>query len=513
MRMLDVTPSADQSKSKFALPTITKIAGVLALTLFAIFLGLLTAVFPVSYTIRVTIILSAAVIFIAALSIPAARPAPDSFLRGLTYALLVVWVVWPAYLTYKIGPTPGLSPTRVLYWSLILIWFFWFAASSSLRSTLWSRLKPIRPFGIVLGTYLLWMLICAIATGYIFSLYYAIKLMLGPVLIFLIVISCFRGRADVERALFYVVLAAILSSCIGIAESIHKANFFAGLLQIDPDATATMEWAVGDRSRDGIYRVASTFSHPLALGEYLVMSLPLAVYLLMYGDSRLKRVLVFAGLPLIAVAIYTTHTRSSLIAAGVVVFFVLVFLGLRMARQRKSFAITILGAFMLIFIIVAALAAVSAAPDLIAGRSANEASSSAVRRVMLERGNQLVAAEPVLGYGPGFSGEAIGLLPGVSRVTIDSYFLSVAIETGIPGLVLFLGLLLIPIMKGFLFSFGRSSRENLLAFVLAISLLAFAIVKTILSLTNNLDSAFVLIALLAVTLLQEGGAGKKGSIR
>lgn len=516
MRMLDVMPSSGQLKSKFTLPTLTKSAGLLALTLFAIFLGLLAAVFPVSYTIRVTIILSAAVIFLAALSIPAATPAPGRLLRGLIYALLVVWIVWPAYLTYKIGPTPGLSPTRILYWSVILIWFFWFIASSSLRSTLWSRLKRVRPLGTILGIYLLWMAICAIATDHIFySLYYAIRLMLGPVLIFLIVLSCFRGREDVERALLYVVLAAILSSCIGIAESVHKANFFADLLQVDPDAIATMEWAVGDRSRDGTYRVASTFSHPLAFGEYLSMVLPLAVYQLIYGGTALKRFLALAAFPLIAVALYTTHTRSSMVAAGVVMIFVIVFLGARMIRQRKSFAVTILGAFMLVSIIFAALAAVSAAPELIAGRSAGEAGSTAVRLSMLERGGHLIAEEPILGYGPGLGVVTLGFLPGVSKLTLDSYFLSVVLETGVPGLLLFLGLLMIPIMKGFAFSLGKSSRENLLAFALAASLLAFAIVKTVLSLTNNLDSAFVLIALLAVMLVQGQGdeAGKKGSIR
>lgn len=513
MRMLNGASPPVPLKSRFSPPTITKSVGVLALALFAIFLGLLAAVFPVSYTIRIAIILSTAVIFLAALSIPVAKPAPDSFLRGLTYALLVVGIVWPVYLTYKFGPTPGLSPTRLLYWSLVLIWFFWFVASRSLRSALWSRLKSVGPFGAILVIYLLWMVICAIASGQIFSLYYTVKLMLGPVLLFLIVLTCFRGRPDVERALFYMVLAAIISSCIGIAETVHKANFFAGLLQVDPDAIATMEWAVSDRSREGAYRAASTFTHPLAFGEYLSMILPLAVYQLIYGGTALKRFLALVALPLIAVGIYITHTRSSLIASGAVVILVLIFLGIRMARQRKSFTITIMGVFTLVSVILVAVAALIGASEMVSGRSAAEAGSSNVRLLMLDRGSHLIAEAPILGYGPGLGGITLGFLPGVSKLTLDSYFLSVALETGIPGLLLFLGLVTIPIVKGFVFSLRKSSRENLLAFLLATSLLAFVIVKTVLSLTNNFDSAFVLIALSAVTLLQGNDISDEGKMQ
>ena len=128
---------------------------------------------------------------------------------------------------------------------------------------------------------------------------------------------------------------------------------------------------------------------------------------------------------------------------------------------------------------------------LVKGRSTAETGSSQARVIMLERGQKLLADQPVQGYGSGLAALQIGLLPGQRSLTIDSYFLTVAIESGYVGLGLFaLGWLAVA-ARGALAGMKAAGVGSWVLITLVTAIVASLIVKTVLSLTNNLDLLYL----------------------
>src|SRR6202007_1659913 len=86
--------------------------------------------------------------------------------------------------------------------------------------------------------------------------------------------------------------------------------------------------------------------------------------------------------------------------------------------------------------------------QLAAGRSYREQQSSNMRILMWERGEPLVMARPVLGYGGGTSAELAGVRANMGGTyTIDDYYLSTLLDSGYVGAVL-LGLFLLSLVIG-----------------------------------------------------------------
>lgn len=484
----------------------------LAVGFVALVFGGIAALYPASFTAQLTMLIAVGVIFLAALLIPSEASAPFTSLRRLLYALVVVWVAWPTYLSYHGLPGPDVNPPRLLYWALVALWFFWFVASRDLRAQLFSRIKRFKPFVIMLFLYLAWLVLGSLfSEGVMYSLHYSIKLMIGPVLIFFIALSILRDRRDVDVVFFLMVIGALIACAVGFWEAAKKANVFYDLVpSLFPQGTAAAEfWAdklASDKSRAGAYRVMATFSHPLTFGEYLVLCLPLAVYLLGYSRHFWVRSLSLAAIPAMLAGIYLSHTRSTLLAAGVVIASVVAFLGVRAVRQRRSFGLSVAGTFSIVALIFALIMLAGVATELVVGRNAAEAGSSMTRVIMLERGASRVLESPIVGHGPGLAAYKLGFLPGLGTLTIDNYYLSVAIDTGLIGLILFLGLLLYPIVKGFFTSQPLLGRDGARISVIVAALLGFSVVKVVLSLTENLGEVFLLIALLAVAITRADDA-------
>jgi O-antigen ligase len=169
-------------------------------------------------------------------------------------------------------------------------------------------------------------------------------------------------------------------------------------------------------------------------------------------------------------------------------------------RQKLSFAKATVGFFALVTLAVAVIPMIGISLEMVAGTSAAEEGSTLARMVMFEQGGSLVFDQPLLGYGPGRAAVTLGFLPGFSVLTIDSYYLTVALESGLPGLLLFITLLGYPIIKGWIGSVRFSGRDRVRIVTITFTLIGFSVIKSVLSLTENFDTAFLLIALLFISL-------------
>jgi O-antigen ligase len=106
-----------------------------------------------------------------------------------------------------------------------------------------------------------------------------------------------------------------------------------------------------------------------------------------------------------------------------------------------------------------------------------------------------IMKRPVLGYGTGRASRILGFWGGT--LTIDNYYLSLALEFGVPGPLAFLAMLVAFGIAGLKRAMTAPPAMTAIYLACAAAAAAIAIGRTITSLTGNLAMIFVLIAAFA----------------
>jgi len=249
--------------------------------------------------------------------------------------------------------------------------------------------------------------------------------------------------------------------------------------------------------RDSQYRVKATFHHPLLLAEYLVCMLPLLFY--RFGRARvLERAALAVLLAMIVWVIFKAQSRSAIVTALLVTLaFAGVFLARSFARKRLD-ARTVLSLLAIPLLLVFLAAAYAYVFELAVGRSRAEYASSIARLAMLAQGIPLLLAKPVFGYGIGNGPLTLGFLSERGKITLDNYYLSLTLDSGIPALVLLLALMVWAVNRGLRSVFAKDRGNAYMGAALSISVLAFAVMKSILATEHNFPLFFILLGALLV---------------
>ncbi len=129
--------------------------------------------------------------------------------------------------------------------------------------------------------------------------------------------------------------------------------------------------------------------------------------------------------------------------------------------------------------------------DMVLGGAA-QAGSTDARYVQWAAGMPFIKSNPITGHGFGLGGVIIEL------GQIDSYILSLAVETGILGLVFFMGLLTLPVWYGLRNYLSDMSESGALAGALACSFVGFIMNRLVLSQKENHPLIFSLLAIVIV---------------
>ncbi len=128
--------------------------------------------------------------------------------------------------------------------------------------------------------------------------------------------------------------------------------------------------------------------------------------------------------------------------------------------------------------------------DMVLGGAAQAGSTEA-------RYGQWLAAIPFIKANP-ITGHGFGLGGYVIESSIDSYVVSLLLETGIPGLAFFTGLLLIPVWYGLRSYLSNSSETGAAAGAVACSIVAFTANRLVLSQKENHMLIFSLLAIAVI---------------
>jgi O-antigen ligase len=128
--------------------------------------------------------------------------------------------------------------------------------------------------------------------------------------------------------------------------------------------------------------------------------------------------------------------------------------------------------------------------DSVLGGAA-QASSTDARYLQWAAGIPAIKSNPITGHGFGQGGEIIGM-------GTDSYMLTLVLETGILGLVLFVGMLVLPVWYGLRNYLSEMSESGALAGALACSFIGFFMNRLVLSQKENHMLIFSLLAIVIV---------------
>jgi hypothetical protein len=243
------------------------------------------------------------------------------------------------------------------------------------------------------------------------------------VIVFYLILSVARRRADVEFLVRVLVVGGAIVSCLGLLELWSHYNIFNHLATFIPFLSlADTTTGLG---RGGHTRVMASAQHPIALGAVLVMLLPLAVYL---ARSTGRRLWWGAGLVILLCGM------ASLSRTGILMLFViiLVYVRLRPASTKRLWPLIVPGLLVIHIALPGTLGTFESSffpKGGIVAQQRNQAVGSG-RIASLGPGLHVVGQDPFVGQGYG-TRVVDGSHP--NSFIVDDQWLSTAMETGILG--------------------------------------------------------------------------------
>jgi hypothetical protein len=319
------------------------------------------------------------------------------------------------------------------------------------------------------------------------------------------VISCvlFRRGEYVERYMALLCLLAIPVILIEFQETREQhvlwVNNIPKILQV-PDPSVKLILTPNYRPGINLYRANSTFSSPLLLAEYLALLTPFLLHFGFYARKILWRLAAFGMIPVIFVAIRLTDSRLGIV--GMLISMLLYGMLWSIVRWRSHakdlFAAATVYGYPAVFI--SALLVVFSSHRLrtmVMGGDA-QASSSAARDDQLHMAMTQLAKNPI-GHGTGQSGLALGFPPG-AFITVDNYFINLAMDYGVLGVIVWSGMILVAILEAVRCclspAYAGRPEARLLA-ALAVGLAAFMVIKWVHGQADNHSIIYMMLGMIS----------------
>ena len=422
-------------------------------------------------------------------------------LRALEYFFpiyIVFSIVWPRYLAFSFGGGPDITPARIMLAVLLLLWG-WTLISPSCRRELFVSIRQNKLFFGLLSGYIVWRFITAFFSEVLgLSMYQYVKELFEALLMGFIVISAVRTTDHLWRLLHLLMLATLVVILVGVVEKIINSNPFSHFLFHGFHfSNEYVEEALADKTRSGKYRIESTFANPLLFVEYISFILPIAISVAVMSPSRMYRWMGALAVPGIVGLAAFTGSRSSLVVIALSLGLLGLLLVVRAIRMKQFARVVLMISFgtpLLTALVGTLMIWKGVDLSIVTGRSVDEMNSTHARLEMLNMAIPRFLEHPILGFGNGLAAEVLGFNAG-TQLTIDNYYISLILDSGLPGLLLFLSLFFVAAYTGIKVKSVGNDNLAFLGGLLAMSIFSMLVVKSILSIPHNLPYLVIAAAL------------------
>jgi O-antigen ligase len=423
-------------------------------------------------------------------------------IRRAFFVMMIADLAIPFYYALQFSGLPWISVRRLATFALIAPFLVAVAASSEVRQQIAERVRAsLLIFICAIGFLAFAGLSVLTSINPTESTSAVVDLILSCYVPFFAMIYIARDKNDLVFLLKIICLCAVFNTGAGIVEFFIKHRFFVdifpkGMLatMIENNPTLANLLPNPQDFRNGLFRASSTFVTPLSFGEFEIIVIPIGLFFLMHRETLFERTLggavAFGGI----FGIFCSGSRGGFVGviASLAVFFT--FYSIRKVMTNKGSlvpAITALLAIIGFGCVIGAIMLSHSVHDTVLGGAA-QANSTDARYIQWAAGTPFIKSNPITGHGFGMGGYIIG------QPSIDSYILSLVVETGVPGLVFFLGLLVLPVWYGLRNYLSDVSESGALAGALACSFIGFIMNRLVLSQKENHMLMFSLLAIVIV---------------
>lgn len=410
---------------------------------------------------------------------------------ALFTAYMISLMVWPDYLAVQLPGLPWITFARLFAIPMTLVYLISLSQSRTYRQEIGHVLSTTGPLWRLLAAF---SVLALISIGFssqpMASLNKYIVYLYSGLVVFLVACHLFLRPGKVfwiTRAFW---LGAIVACIVGVLENRAGKVLWAGhipsIFKIDDPIIETI-LAAKVRAATGLYRLKGKFTTPLGLSEFLALCSPFILHATVQTRRTMVRLSGVALLAAMTWVIIKTDARLGFI--GLLLTFILYsfYFSYRRWQQNRSSLIMPLVLLSYPAAVVAFFISsffVRRIHNMIWGHGAYSASTEG-RIEQIEQGIPMILNRP-WGYGIGRAAETLGFTNELGTLTIDSFYLSIALEVGIVGFILYYGAFLVAIWQGTkaLLPEGGSKETELLA-PAVIMLVEFVIIKAVFSQQEN----------------------------
>jgi hypothetical protein len=443
-------------------------------------------------------------------ALPDSRNPPVATLTNLLTTFMICLVMWPNYIALALPGLPWITMTRLTGFPLLTILLICVSTSSKFRS---ETAQAMRASPLVSNLMIAFTVLCFLSIGVsktpIYSFDSFVNAQINWTAVFFSSVYIFQKPGRIEKMARLLWWTTIPIGIITILEvRVHHplwAGHIPSFLQIDDPYVKIV---LSGNARAGVYRAESTFSSPLGLSEYISLVLPFVAQFALGPYKTLTRVSAAITIPFLLYVVILSGARLGLVGSFVALALTgFVSAGMRWKNDRRSFLSPLITLAYPVFMALVVLSSffVSAVRRII-WTGGGAAYSNDARKIQFAMGMPKVYAHP-WGYGIGRAAETLGFAP-FGFVTIDSYYLTILLEFGFIGFIIFYGMFLIGSYKAMRVTLTYKGPDQEMQFLkpLVISLVAFMIVKSVYSEIANHPVVFMMLGMILALLYRASRA-------
>ena len=440
--------------------------------------------------------------------LPEAEDAPEGLLKSGLFAYIFALLCWPDYIAVALPGLPWITLIRIIGVPIAFLLLICVSVSPAFRR----RAKTILASGDLIwkgvaGFAIMGLISIGISNDPAMSISKFALAQINWTAMFFIGCIVFVESGTIRRLAGSLWLIAVIVCVIGVYEKHLQHLPWAGhipwfLVIQDESVQRTLAGSV--RAGTSVYRVQSKFGTSLGLAEYLAIATPFVFHFITTGRTRLTRIAAALTVPLIFYIVSATDSRLAAIGLFIsLALYLLYWAVMRWKADQNSMmgpAITI-GYPAIFVVLISTTFLIGRIRTQVWGNGSQQPSTDA-RKTMYSEGIPMVLRNPI-GHGFGQGAQTLGYHNPGGILTIDTYYLAVALEFGIIGFVLFYGMMILAMWKSAWTALEGVDPESEWLGPFAIALLNFIISKSVFSNMENHPLVFILLGAVVSLLYRE----------
>ncbi|WP_082536805.1 MULTISPECIES: O-antigen ligase [unclassified Roseateles] len=411
------------------------------LLVFTVLCGMAVVVLPPGLTVRAFAALGVLTFLAFAWGYPSlpGREPPNRILKLIASLMFLFAIIWPQYIFLSVASLPRVNPFTLgsfLFLALVAVISLHYRSFSA---ELGRGLASVRGLLIVYVCWMCWRVVTSAVVD--FPVSRILEIFREFVFIhsaFFVGLILSRSDGWRERLNNLLICASLVVAAAGIVEAIEQRNRFVAFASADEAGQlgSVIANIASEKLRSGTFRVQSVFGHPILFGQFLGAMLPLLFAAFVSRSGIIYRGLIIAVTLLCLVGIWKSGSRSGVLAAVTSVAVLALLVWWRVLKYSNVFRGLAI-ALVPVLILGAAVGAM-AMQELVRGKSQTEASSSSTRLVQLNAAISAASDSPILGYGQSSALGLAGVSGSGGLLTMDVHYISLLLDSGLVGFVLFI---------------------------------------------------------------------------